>query len=117
MADVRHSISLRGIELIDFVGSQDSLLRRMEDAFSGRLVIRGDELVLEGSSAEVERMGLRRAPVCTFAATGPACAAYRNLWAEIGGLLEGEKRKQRGKGRRRDRKREKRRRRDEGRRR
>lgn len=56
MAEMRRTISLEGIELLDFVGSQDANLRRLEDAFRGRLVIRGDELTLEGPSDEVERM-------------------------------------------------------------
>ena len=34
-------------------------------------------------SSEVEKMGVHRAPVCTFAKNSKAAAAYRNIWREI----------------------------------
>ena len=34
-------------------------------------------------AADVERMGLRRAPLEEFAPRGPAATAFRELWAEI----------------------------------
>ena len=62
MSEHQTSISLAGIDLLSFLGPQDSHLRRLEDAFPGQLVIRGDELVLRGEEADVERIGnaLRR---------------------------------------------------------
>jgi len=56
MSERQTSISLAGIDLLSFLGPQDAHLRRLEDAFSGQLVIRGDALVLRGEAAEVERM-------------------------------------------------------------
>ena len=56
MNERRTSISLAGIDLLSFLGPQDGHLRRLEDAFDGRLVIRGNELFLEGPAAEVDRM-------------------------------------------------------------
>src|SRR6056297_1446387 len=62
MSEHQTSISLAGIDLLSFLGPQDSHLRRLEDAFPGQLVLRGDELVLRGDEADVERIGnaLRR---------------------------------------------------------
>ena len=62
MNERQTSISLAGIDLLSFLGPQDSHLRRLEDSFSGQLVIRGDELVLRGEASEVERLegALRR---------------------------------------------------------
>jgi cellulose biosynthesis protein BcsQ len=34
-------------------------------------------------ASEVEKMGLRRAPLETYAHTSPAAQAYRELWAEL----------------------------------
>jgi phosphate starvation-inducible PhoH-like protein len=56
MAELRQSVSLAGIDLLTFLGPQDAHLRRLEDAFGGHLVIRGDELVLHGAQAEVRRV-------------------------------------------------------------
>jgi phosphate starvation-inducible protein PhoH and related proteins len=62
MNERRTSISLAGIDLLSFLGPQDAHLRRLEDAFPGRLVIRGDEIELVGAPVEVEKMesALRR---------------------------------------------------------
>ncbi|HEY2653024.1 MAG TPA: AAA family ATPase [Solirubrobacteraceae bacterium] len=44
----------------------------------------GDVLDTEiPASAEIERMGLRREVVVSYAARGRAAAAYRSLWAEV----------------------------------
>jgi chromosome partitioning protein len=44
----------------------------------------GDVLRTEiPASAEIERMGLRREPVVSYAARGRAATAYRELWAEV----------------------------------
>ena len=56
MDEKRSSISLAGVDLLAFLGPQDANLRRLEDAFPGRLVIRGDEVVLRGRPQDVERM-------------------------------------------------------------
>ena len=39
------------------------------------------------AASAVERMGVERAPVATFAPTTTAALAFRNLWAEVGGRL------------------------------
>jgi chromosome partitioning protein len=39
-------------------------------------------------SSSVERMGLRRAPIETFAAASAAAKVYRRLWAEVRGHLD-----------------------------
>jgi cellulose biosynthesis protein BcsQ len=49
----------------------------------------GDVLQTEiPASAEIERMGLRREVVVSYAAGGKAAAAYRSLWTEIRERLE-----------------------------
>jgi cellulose biosynthesis protein BcsQ len=40
-------------------------------------------------AADVERMGLARAPLAQFAPHGRATEAFRNLWAEVSGRLAG----------------------------
>lgn len=37
--------------------------------------------------ATMERMGVERAPLAAFAPSGPGTVAFRDLWAEISGLL------------------------------
>jgi phosphate starvation-inducible PhoH-like protein len=56
MNDVQVSIPLSGVDLLAFLGPRDQHLRRLEDAFDGRLVIRGDALHLSGPEPEVLRM-------------------------------------------------------------
>jgi phosphate starvation-inducible PhoH-like protein len=56
MNDVQVSIPLSGVDLLAFLGPRDQHLRRLEDAFEGRLVIRGDALHLSGPGPEVLRM-------------------------------------------------------------
>ena len=56
MSQTRVSIPLSGVDLLSFLGPRDQHLRRLEDAFKGRLVIRGDALHLIGEEADVRRM-------------------------------------------------------------
>ena len=56
MEEKRANISLRGVDLLSFLGSQDGNLRRLEDHFPGTLVVRGEELILEGPADSVDRM-------------------------------------------------------------
>ncbi len=62
MSQTRVSIPLSGVDLLSFLGPRDQHLRRLEDAFQGRLVIRGDALHLVGEEAAVRQMeaGLER---------------------------------------------------------
>jgi phosphate starvation-inducible PhoH-like protein len=56
MSETHVSIPLAGVDLLSFLGPRDRHLRQLEDAFDGRLVIRGDALHLSGDEAEVRRM-------------------------------------------------------------
>ncbi|RKZ11502.1 hypothetical protein DRQ53_02755 [bacterium] len=56
MSETRASIPLSGVDLLSFLGPRDRHLRRLEDAFSGRLIIRADAVHLSGEEAEVRRM-------------------------------------------------------------
>jgi phosphate starvation-inducible PhoH-like protein len=56
MNDVQVSIPLSGVDLLAFLGPRDQHLRLLEDAFEGRLVIRGDALHLSGREHDVLRM-------------------------------------------------------------
>jgi phosphate starvation-inducible PhoH-like protein len=62
MSQTRVSIPLSGVDLLSFLGPRDHHLRRLEDAFDGRLVIRGDALHLIGEEVAVRQMeaGLER---------------------------------------------------------
>jgi phosphate starvation-inducible PhoH-like protein len=62
MSQTRVSIPLSGVDLLSFLGPRDQHLRRLEDAFDGRLVIRGDALHLIGEEPAVRQMeaGLER---------------------------------------------------------
>lgn len=59
MSETRVSIPLSGVDLLTFLGPRDQHLRRLEDSFSGRLVIRGDAVHLSGEAAEVRLMEAR----------------------------------------------------------
>ena len=59
MSQTRVSIPLSGVDLLSFLGPRDEHLRRLEDAFDGQLVIRGDALHLSGDAGEVQRMEAR----------------------------------------------------------
>jgi phosphate starvation-inducible PhoH-like protein len=54
--DKRTTISLQGLDLLTFLGHHDANLRRLEDHFPGTLVVRGDELILEGDAEHVDSM-------------------------------------------------------------
>jgi phosphate starvation-inducible PhoH-like protein len=47
-------LSLEGIEPIDLLGRNDRNLRVIENAMSGRIVVRGDQVLLSGQRGEVE---------------------------------------------------------------
>jgi phosphate starvation-inducible PhoH-like protein len=57
MSEKRTTLSLRGLDLLDFLGRQDSNLRRLEDHFPGKLVVRGETMILEGDAQAVDEMG------------------------------------------------------------
>ncbi len=84
MNPTQRSFSLAGIDLVSFLGPQDSHLRRLEDAFAGQVVIRGDELVLRGEVGEVERMGAAVERLLDWVRRGRPVDA-----ASIGRILEG----------------------------
>lgn len=56
MDEKRTTISLRGLDLLQFLGPQDVNLRRLEEHFSGTLVVRGEELILQGDPDRVDAM-------------------------------------------------------------
>jgi phosphate starvation-inducible PhoH-like protein len=56
MNEKRTTISLRGLDLLDFLGHQDANLRRLEERFDGTLVVRGDTLILQGEPDRVDAM-------------------------------------------------------------
>jgi phosphate starvation-inducible PhoH-like protein len=47
------SYSLQGFPLIHFLGNNDSNLRELQKRFSGRIVVRGEKLILIGSKEEI----------------------------------------------------------------
>ena len=56
------------------------LLGGLSTPSEGHIFIDGDDLT---DASDVERMGLRRAPLGEFAPRRPATLAYRQLWKEI----------------------------------
>lgn len=56
MNEKRTTISLRGLDLLQFLGHQDANLRRLEERFPGTLVVRGEELILQGEAELVDAM-------------------------------------------------------------
>jgi phosphate starvation-inducible PhoH-like protein len=56
MNEKRTTISLRGLDLLEFLGHQDSNLRHLEERFPGNLVVRGEELILQGEADRVDAM-------------------------------------------------------------
>ncbi len=56
MTQKRTTISLDGVDLLEFLGSQDDNLRCLEDHFPGTLVVRGDSLILQGDDRAVRHM-------------------------------------------------------------
>lgn len=59
MNRTRASIPLSGVDLLAFLGPRDQHLRRLEDSFDGRIIIRGDAIHLDGKESEVRRMQAR----------------------------------------------------------
>jgi phosphate starvation-inducible PhoH-like protein len=47
------SISLSGVDQLEFFGSHDENLHLIEEAFSSKIVVRGDTIALSGDSADV----------------------------------------------------------------
>lgn len=70
MAETERSISLDGVDLLAFLGHRDAHLRRLEEAFAGHLVVRGDELRLFGPEDEVARMEAVVAELLEWARSG-----------------------------------------------
>ena len=56
MEEARANISLRGVDLLGFLGHQDGNLRRLEDHFPGTIVVRGEEMILQGPAGDIEAM-------------------------------------------------------------
>ena len=50
------TIPLHGVDLLTLLGHEDANLRRLEDRFPGTLVVRGDQLILEGETQDIQRM-------------------------------------------------------------
>lgn len=88
MSEKRTTISLRGLDLLEFLGRQDSNLRRLEDRFPGTLVVRGDTLILEGEAQAVDAMGKAVEDLIEWALQGRAVDALvidRILSGKAGG--------------------------------
>ncbi len=56
MNEKRTTISLEGLDLLQFLGRHDANLRHLEERFDGTLVVRGDRLILQGEARQVEAM-------------------------------------------------------------
>ncbi len=56
MNEKRTVISLEGLNLLQFLGQQDANLRRLEEHFEGTLVVRGDQVILQGEARQVDAM-------------------------------------------------------------
>jgi phosphate starvation-inducible PhoH-like protein len=70
MNEKRTTISLKGLDLLDFLGQQDANLRRLEERFEGTLVVRGDTLILKGEASRVDAMEKAMAEVLRWAHEG-----------------------------------------------
>jgi phosphate starvation-inducible protein PhoH len=55
-AESRDVLSLAGIEPVDLLGRHDCNLRVIENALAGRVVVRGDQVILSGQKAQVEEL-------------------------------------------------------------
>jgi phosphate starvation-inducible PhoH-like protein len=55
-ADVTETVSLAGIAPVDLLGRQDRNLRLIESRMPGRVVVRGDSLVLSGPEPELREL-------------------------------------------------------------
>ncbi len=56
MAEIRKSISLKGIKQFQLLGPQDSYIKLVEDSFNAKIVIRNDEIRLMGEPEEIESL-------------------------------------------------------------
>jgi len=55
-AESRDVLSLAGIEPVDLLGRNDRNLRVIENALAGRVVVRGDQVILSGEKAQVQEL-------------------------------------------------------------
>jgi len=55
-AEHTETLSLEGIEPVDLLGRQDRHLRLIESRLPGRVVVRGDQVILSGPPQEVEEL-------------------------------------------------------------
>ncbi|KPJ53673.1 phosphate starvation-inducible protein PhoH [candidate division TA06 bacterium DG_24] len=53
---IRRRLSLSGIRHLDLFGQNDHNLRLMEEEFDARIVVRGEEVMVEGKKEEAERV-------------------------------------------------------------
>ena len=54
---MKKSIALKGVDIQALIGAGDTNLRILEDNFSARVVVRGNEFHIEGKKDEVEKIG------------------------------------------------------------
>lgn len=54
---MKKSIALKGVDIQALIGAGDTNLRILEDNFSARVVVRGNEFHIEGEKDEVEKIG------------------------------------------------------------
>ena len=52
----KRKISLKGVDQLHLLGSQDEYLHLIEDAFDSKIVVRGDEILLSGNIEDVESL-------------------------------------------------------------
>lgn len=72
------------LQVLEFFSMVDSSRRMHRELITGIRADRRTMLAAEiPSSIDIERMGLQRAPLGTFANSGPEMAAYEKLWAEV----------------------------------
>ena len=55
-AESKDVLSLAGIEPVDLLGRNDRNLRVIENALAGRVVVRGDQVILSGEKAQVQEL-------------------------------------------------------------
>ena len=54
---MKKSIVLKGVDIQALIGAGDTNLRILEDKFSARFVVRGNEFHIDGEKGEVETIG------------------------------------------------------------
>ena len=57
LLSMKKSIGLKGVDIQALIGAGDTNLRILEDNFSARVVVRGNEFHIEGKKDEVEKIG------------------------------------------------------------